>query len=498
MPAAAFALALMIGLGACGDEVTSPVAPSEEIDPADSVAGPTVLTSRLDGRALDARKLDRFRAVGEGCTFLIADGGGLSRRIAVPRARLPFALRPIRKDALSKLGDGKYIRAVVRLPEFRSAVRVGCFVPSSTGANEFGQAIVASNGDPRWHAVLSELARERPRSEAELERPLSPEAREFLFELAPSLFRRQPLAPAAIDNGTTPVPMAHARMDGCNFPMLRGDASASADDLDTLVCSCRNVYTLYSDGSERVTEECMITVCEGCGGPAPEPEPAPAWPEWPGSAPDDYGQEQDKTDTGGTPTTCTNQPPPTGDPPPTEEPIPYGPNGWYVRSQANSMECPPPTPVPPCDWEQPGCDEPPPGVDPAAFEVMSAAEKEFCKAHMVECAHYAVISKIAIEWVKDEAAAEGVEPVNNKYDAMRHVFWSAALTKALGPERAFAWTEVHERDAGNPEASCMDRYNNALGRTLALEHPDYSDLNFQVAARNMANAGVTKNAAYKC
>jgi hypothetical protein len=124
----------------------------------------------------------------------------------------------------------------------------------------------------------------------------------------------------------------------------------------------------------------------------------------------------------------------------------------------------------------------------------------------VECyLHYGPVSKIAIEWAKEEAALVGLDAVNNKYDAMRHVYWSSALIRAMGIDRAREWMEVHEIAAGTtPEAlkaSCMDRWNNKVGETIAMTKLWlYSDLHLQNEARNAANEVPprTKNEPYVC
>jgi hypothetical protein len=133
--------------------------------------------------------------------------------------------------------------------------------------------------------------------------------------------------------------------------------------------------------------------------------------------------------------------------------------------------------------------------------MMNETEKQFCRANRVECASVAPITMVALGFAEREAALEGTVPIDNKFDAMRHVFWSAALTRALGANRALAWTEVHEQEEPpGSEETCMDRWNNNAGRAIAVNHPEYySDLHLQNAARTAANTpGVTKNAPYAC
>ena len=61
-------------------------------------------------------------------------------------------------------------------------------------------------------------------------------------------------------------------------------------------------------------------------------------------------------------------------------------------------------------------------------------------------------------------------------DAFRHAYWSALLTKRLGPDWSREFTSAHEGYYSNPgPAEAMDLYNNEVGRKIAEQHPDASE-----------------------
>jgi len=168
----ALAGAMLLGLAACGDEVAGPS--NREVH----LPG---LKSRIDGTALDAKKLERFRAIGEGCTFTVKDFHGLYRRVAVQRSKLPFRLSPIQKDRATGLGTGKFLSATTRTN--LGTIRVDCYVPGEMTLRDFADVIGATHETPRWRGVFEELFKAPAIPRAALRRPISPEAREFLYEL---------------------------------------------------------------------------------------------------------------------------------------------------------------------------------------------------------------------------------------------------------------------------------------------------------------------------
>ncbi|PQE01007.1 hypothetical protein CYL16_09835 [Mycobacterium sp. EPG1] len=85
--------------------------------------------------------------------------------------------------------------------------------------------------------------------------------------------------------------------------------------------------------------------------------------------------------------------------------------------------------------------------------------------------------------IRDRASAEAVRrfpppdgrQVDNETDAFRHTYGSALLTRSFGPDWASRFTSAHEGNPDNNRASrAMDLYNNEIGRSIALAHPDAS------------------------
>jgi hypothetical protein len=123
------------------------------------------------------------------------------------------------------------------------------------------------------------------------------------------------------------------------------------------------------------------------------------------------------------------------------------------------------------DWGGGGSpsDEPliaPEGIDQADFEQLNPAEKWLCVLNPNECAAVIVGGHEASVWARDQTpellGAEG----DNKRDALRHALWQAILTRLIGSTRAAAWGNAHETSSLNPMSTCMDQWNNAVGRSI--------------------------------
>lgn len=78
---------------------------------------------------------------------------------------------------------------------------------------------------------------------------------------------------------------------------------------------------------------------------------------------------------------------------------------------------------------------------------------------------------------QDYYPTPGQVPGNyDQNDAFRHAYWSALLTKRLGPDWSREFTSAHEGYFSNPgPAEAMDLYNNEVGRKIAEQHPDASE-----------------------
>ncbi len=61
-------------------------------------------------------------------------------------------------------------------------------------------------------------------------------------------------------------------------------------------------------------------------------------------------------------------------------------------------------------------------------------------------------------------------------DAFRHAYWNAIMTRRTDAEFAEAFATAHETGSDTPEADqAMDLHNNAVGRRIAVAHPDATD-----------------------
>jgi hypothetical protein len=78
---------------------------------------------------------------------------------------------------------------------------------------------------------------------------------------------------------------------------------------------------------------------------------------------------------------------------------------------------------------------------------------------------------------------------NDARDAYRHFYWSYAMTRLLGPNRARAFGNAHEAHyPGNPaREQAMDTYNNATAIGMATDPRNAGLTTAEVAEKAMAN-----------
>jgi hypothetical protein len=75
-------------------------------------------------------------------------------------------------------------------------------------------------------------------------------------------------------------------------------------------------------------------------------------------------------------------------------------------------------------------------------------------------------------------------------DAFRHALTSALLAKRFGAGFSKQLTDAHEMIPHNASAAeAMDLYNNEVGRTIFLEHPDASEDDLIAMVRDKLNSG---------
>lgn len=108
----------------------------------------------------------------------------------------------------------------------------------------------------------------------------------------------------------------------------------------------------------------------------------------------------------------------------------------------------------------------PDGIDQAEYEKLNRAEKWLCVLSRYECAAVITSGHEASVWARNQTPELGDAEGDNKRDALRHAVWQALLTRLTNSDRAKAWGDAHESNSTNPLATCMDQWNNAVGRTI--------------------------------
>lgn len=156
---------------------------------AERPTSPSSVVSRIDGRALNAGALTKFRALGEGCSITAKDRFGKNRGIALRRSDVPVPLPPVAFDA-DGVGNGRMTRIVLdRRGE--SPVLLSCIVPETLAPQELANLLVDQKDGGWWKSTIAslEFAREIPPSD---QRTLSREAREAQAELLGSKYMVSP------------------------------------------------------------------------------------------------------------------------------------------------------------------------------------------------------------------------------------------------------------------------------------------------------------------
>ncbi len=177
--------------------------------------------------------------------------------------------------------------------------------------------------------------------------------------------------------------------------------------------------------------------------------------------------------------------PDSGGPPPTPcnpeiEPCPDGGGGESGSGTGDGTDC----------TVDPGQCGAPPTVDESEYNRLNREEKKLCWANPMECIGVYHAKNMAEDFSNAEAQADGATSAwNNKYDAMRHAYWNAVMTRALGEERAEVWATAHEWGIPptDPER-CMDMFNNAVGRGVGVAAYGQTYPQMQQTIREMANA----------
>lgn len=77
-------------------------------------------------------------------------------------------------------------------------------------------------------------------------------------------------------------------------------------------------------------------------------------------------------------------------------------------------------------------------------------------------------------------------------DAFRHAYWNALMTREFGADWTKQYATAHEGLGGNPaNREAMDLFNNEVGRSVALAHPDASPDELAALIANEVDDGRT-------
>lgn len=132
----------------------------------------------------------------------------------------------------------------------------------------------------------------------------------------------------------------------------------------------------------------------------------------------------------------------------------------------------------------------PEGILQEYWNLLNGYEKLLCSANVSQCASKVIPAmREALAWAKAEAEAHGTNDIDNEYDAMRHAYWSAMLTRDIGVDLATQWNIAHEKNPDTLDRHCMDAFNNGIGRSIGAAHADADNYQLQGYVMHELNVG---------
>lgn len=134
---------------------------------------------------------------------------------------------------------------------------------------------------------------------------------------------------------------------------------------------------------------------------------------------------------------------------------------------------------------------PPAGVPEDLYSRLTREEKRLCWNNPTHCISVNSARMLAEDFAFAVAQADQFfgPLADNKYDALRHAYWNAVMTRVIGRDRAEAWATAHESEESptNPSV-CMDLSNNAIGRDVGASMTGSTYPEMQNVLLGMANA----------
>jgi hypothetical protein len=138
----------------------------------------------------------------------------------------------------------------------------------------------------------------------------------------------------------------------------------------------------------------------------------------------------------------------------------------------------------------------PDGIPQFEYDKLNFWEKLLCAANTGECGHVITHGYIAGSWAREMTPELGAAEGDNKRDALRHTAWQAMLAWVIGTDRARLWGNAHETSSESLEATCMDQWNNAVGRAIGISDPGYDEI--KAAVLQAWAAGQLKGSPFPC
>jgi hypothetical protein len=145
---------------------------------APDIAGPREV-SQIDGATLNAGVMQRLRAEEIGCSIATPAGRGF-KMYGLKPAESPLALRKAEGSA-GKKGRGKSIEVSHTIRDLRKTIKINCWVDSSVTAADVAEAASAIS-PAQWTALYQRVLKAPYYSPQAGRRPLSREAKEFIYE----------------------------------------------------------------------------------------------------------------------------------------------------------------------------------------------------------------------------------------------------------------------------------------------------------------------------
>lgn len=108
----------------------------------------------------------------------------------------------------------------------------------------------------------------------------------------------------------------------------------------------------------------------------------------------------------------------------------------------------------------------PEGISQTEYDKLNFWEKLLCTGNPTQCGAMIAAGYLAGQWARDMTPELGAAEGDNKRDALRHTAWQALMAWQMGAEWARRWGDAHETSSESLEATCMDQWNNSVGRSI--------------------------------